>query len=226
MRTCAKCGGTKPLDEFYLQSSGHRRTDCKTCCAAYAKGRPAQAYDSTAEKQCSRCLAHKNNAEFSRCKNGRFGTRSWCKPCFNAYAKVDNKKRYDAAPEAALLRFSKWANSNQSRVLAKNRANRARSPQTYRASRMLRYEREISASGVGVSPADWLEILEIHDNRCAYCLRKTARLQLDHVIALTRGGEHSPNNVVPACRSCNASKKDKAMFELFNLRLLVAQRSA
>jgi 5-methylcytosine-specific restriction endonuclease McrA len=35
-------------------------------------------------------------------------------------------------------------------------------------------------------------------------------LQLDHVIPLALGGTHDPQNIVPACRSCNAAKKDHA----------------
>jgi 5-methylcytosine-specific restriction endonuclease McrA len=41
---------------------------------------------------------------------------------------------------------------------------------------------------------------------CAYCLAVDRDLQRDCVIALSRGGRYTLGNVVPACRSCNASK--------------------
>ncbi len=41
---------------------------------------------------------------------------------------------------------------------------------------------------------------------CAYCSKDAAALQKDCVLALSRGGRYTVTNVVPACRSCNASK--------------------
>lgn len=41
---------------------------------------------------------------------------------------------------------------------------------------------------------------------CAYCGDRTDALQRDCVLALSRGGRYTVTNVVPACRSCNASK--------------------
>lgn len=41
---------------------------------------------------------------------------------------------------------------------------------------------------------------------CAYCGATARPLQRDCVLALSRGGRYTLANVVPACRSCNASK--------------------
>lgn len=41
---------------------------------------------------------------------------------------------------------------------------------------------------------------------CAYCGAEGVPLQKDCVLALSRGGRYTVGNVVPACRSCNASK--------------------
>jgi len=41
---------------------------------------------------------------------------------------------------------------------------------------------------------------------CAYCGATEVALQKDCVLALSRGGRYTISNVVPACRSCNASK--------------------
>jgi len=41
---------------------------------------------------------------------------------------------------------------------------------------------------------------------CAYCGAADRPLQRDCVLALSRGGRYTLANVVPACRSCNASK--------------------
>lgn len=41
---------------------------------------------------------------------------------------------------------------------------------------------------------------------CAYCGATGRPLQRDCVLALSRGGRYTLDNIVPACRSCNASK--------------------
>ena len=41
---------------------------------------------------------------------------------------------------------------------------------------------------------------------CAYCLSPADALQKDCVLPISRGGRYTLDNVVPACRSCNASK--------------------
>ncbi len=43
---------------------------------------------------------------------------------------------------------------------------------------------------------------------CAYCSEPDAALQKDCVLPLSRGGRYTIENVVPACRSCNASKSN------------------
>jgi 5-methylcytosine-specific restriction endonuclease McrA len=43
---------------------------------------------------------------------------------------------------------------------------------------------------------------------CAYCGDADAALQKDCVLPLSRGGRYTVENVVPACRSCNASKSN------------------
>jgi 5-methylcytosine-specific restriction endonuclease McrA len=41
---------------------------------------------------------------------------------------------------------------------------------------------------------------------CAYCRQRDVALQRDCVLPISRGGRYTLDNVVPACRSCNASK--------------------
>jgi 5-methylcytosine-specific restriction endonuclease McrA len=41
---------------------------------------------------------------------------------------------------------------------------------------------------------------------CAYCGEVGVAFQKDCVLALSRGGRYTLDNIVPACGSCNASK--------------------
>lgn len=61
-----------------------------------------------------------------------------------------------------------------------------------------------------LTSTEWLAILAEADGHCAYC-DKEARLTLDHVIPLSKGGKHSKDNVVAACTHCNCSKGNKTV---------------
>jgi 5-methylcytosine-specific restriction endonuclease McrA len=63
-----------------------------------------------------------------------------------------------------------------------------------------------------LTSTEWLAILAEYDGHCAYC-DKEAKLTLDHVIPLSKGGTHSKENVVPACAHCNSSKGNKTLEE-------------
>ena len=48
-------------------------------------------------------------------------------------------------------------------------------------------------------------------HRCQYC--GSAAENIDHVVPRSRGGEHVWENVVAACRPCNARKEDRLIHE-------------
>src|SRR5438105_6659317 len=48
-------------------------------------------------------------------------------------------------------------------------------------------------------------------HRCQYC--GAAAENIDHVIPRSRGGEHTWENVVAACRPCNSRKQDRMLHE-------------
>lgn len=85
-------------------------------------------------------------------------------------------------------------------------------PDKIRDREARRRARKNGAKVVDLTDAQWLEILETHDRRCAYCLRRSEQLEKDHVVALMRGGDHTAENIVPACRSCNAKKHALPIF--------------
>jgi 5-methylcytosine-specific restriction endonuclease McrA len=65
------------------------------------------------------------------------------------------------------------------------------------------------SSGAGVSKEQWAAIKAKFSNCCAYCLQKFERLTMDHVVPLATGGAHEPDNIVPACITCNRRKHIK-----------------
>ena len=56
-----------------------------------------------------------------------------------------------------------------------------------------------------LSPDQWEALKEAWAG-CAYCGTSGVPLQRDCVLPISRGGRYTLDNIVPACRSCNASK--------------------
>jgi 5-methylcytosine-specific restriction endonuclease McrA len=55
---------------------------------------------------------------------------------------------------------------------------------------------------------------EAFNNRCAYC-GVIGNLQVEHVVPISKGGQHNLGNIVPACQSCNTDKLVLDAFEWF-----------
>ena len=84
---------------------------------------------------------------------------------------------------------------------------------------MLRGGRQSKSQSAGCSQAETPDGSVDHDltaehwaalkdawNGCAYCGASDGALQRDCVMAISRGGRYTVDNVVPACASCNTSK--------------------
>lgn len=59
-------------------------------------------------------------------------------------------------------------------------------------------------------------------HRCQYCAGPAE--SIDHVIPRARGGQHTWDNVVAACRSCNVRKRDRLLAET-SMELLSTPRA-
>lgn len=58
-----------------------------------------------------------------------------------------------------------------------------------------------------LSDEQWIALKEAWGG-CAYCGIAGKPMQRDCVLALSRGGRYTLDNIVPACGSCNTSKCD------------------
>ncbi|MEO7048739.1 MAG: HNH endonuclease signature motif containing protein [Ferruginibacter sp.] len=59
------------------------------------------------------------------------------------------------------------------------------------------------------------EIIEQDDHQCQYCGNRagTENLIVEHIVALSNGGDNSDANLTTACKSCNSKKHDDDVFE-------------
>lgn len=60
---------------------------------------------------------------------------------------------------------------------------------------------------------EWSQILQAFEHGCAYCGKRRVAMTLDHITAVTMGGQHEWVNAVPACKSCNSSKNNNDLVE-------------
>jgi 5-methylcytosine-specific restriction endonuclease McrA len=79
-------------------------------------------------------------------------------------------------------------------------------PSVMRLSRYVRvpYRRAVPMTRAGVLRRD--------GRRCAYCDKRADTI--DHVIPRSRGGTHTWDNCVAACRACNSRKADRLIEEI------------
>jgi 5-methylcytosine-specific restriction endonuclease McrA len=107
-----------------------------------------------------------------------------------------------ANPEQALASVYKWQAANRDSVRA-----------TARRAEYRRRVRELAATAGPntLTAAEWAATLDLFAGTCAYCYRP-AEAQ-DHVVPVSKGGEHTADNVVPACTRCNSRKSNSSLLE-------------
>lgn len=146
--------------------------------------------------------------------------RCWCKACFSEY----QRNRYKNNAQAEIERSARWNRENPQRVAENMRKCRAKDPEGARAytrlwrnknpERVRIYDhnkhakRRASIKTGTLSKSQWDEIVSRHKGRCFYCDTSKEKLTKDHFVPLAKGGNHSAENIVPACLSCNCRKRD------------------
>lgn len=80
--------------------------------------------------------------------------------------------------------------------------------QTFSMPSVIRLNRYVNAPYKGVNLTRQ-NVFKRDNFECQYCGKKKD-LTLDHVIPSSKGGTHSWNNLVTACKKCNAKKGDYA----------------
>jgi len=111
----------------------------------------------------------------------------------------EQKKEYYEANKDKIREYSKqYRKDNKEKGLFHNQKRRA-------------LKRGLSSQ---LTFTQWDAIKNAFSNCCAYCGQDKA-LEQEHFIALSKGGEHTYNNIIPACKSCNSSKGNKDFFQWY-----------
>lgn len=180
MKRCGTCG-TIEMDQF----SPSRRSICRRCATAkHAEWLAGNRAHYNAYMADWRAAHPERVRELRTETRGRHLVRA-----------LERDRRYRQRNAAAVdERIARWraANPERARENARGRSIRYRARQRGAAGSHTRVE--------------WEQVLMRYERRCAYCHRSGLRLERDHVVPLSCGGTNSIDNIVPACRSCNARK--------------------
>jgi FtsZ-binding cell division protein ZapB len=66
------------------------------------------------------------------------------------------------------------------------------------------------------------DALTAFDKKCPYCSKEQFRvgirdkIEIDHFVPISKGGQNLPWNLVPTCKNCNRKKKDRLPFDFLN----------
>ena len=126
---------------------------------------------------------------------------------------ANNRKYRELNPDRHLAAAKAWNEANPDRHRDNIRAWRAENPDRVadiqRKAHHRRRARLAGSNSPGVTREEWAETVEAFGGQCAYCPRPATTI--DHIEPIARGGLDAPENVVPACRSCNSSKGAKPL---------------
>ena len=225
-RICTRCKRELLLSEFGKSCTGRYgvMARCKECMVIVERERnktpkrqaAIAAWNKTDSAKASRkrrnntpnsIAATKRNHQTQAYKDAANARRKT--PEYRAYVKMLHQK---ANYKAAIKRFFQspkgraW--SKAWRQTDKGKASSARNGAKWRAN--------LSKAFATLTGEEWTAIKKQFKNRCVYC-GEIKPLTMDHIIPLSKGGTHTKNNIVPACRPCNSAKRDRPVL----LQLLV-----
>lgn len=127
---------------------------------------------------------------------------------------IEYTRRYYQENKEKVSQYQKQCReNNREKFNERNRKWCRKNPEKIKARGQRRKAKKIGLIAT-LTDKQWEQIKQYFNNRCAYC-GKELDLQQDHFIPLSKGGEYTINNIIPACRSCNASKKDKLFSEWY-----------
>lgn len=217
--TCKGCGSV------FTPKGRDRTTYCSRQCAFQTKSKAKAKWPNSPVKfvPCLICL-------------GLFASRSGAKHCSDE-CRAEASRRYHqsravAAKHAIRSRPCMWCSAAFTPITPGKRfcgpvcaRKHTRSMPTAKAHmRATRQRRKALLRGVTAERFDPLEILERDKWRCHLCGERTPKRlrgtyeanapEVDHIIPLSKGGEHSRRNTACACRKCNLAKGDKTLGQL------------
>lgn len=119
--------------------------------------------------------------------------------CYRALYQKENLEKYRIGNQ-------RHYRKNKKNIYLQHKLYEQRHPEVRAAIHSRRRAAKASAPVNDFTRAQWREIKAAYNNRCVYCNKECSKLTMDHITALSKGGAHTAQNIVPACLSCNSQK--------------------
>lgn len=213
IKACTKCGKVLPAtNEFFVKNKEGKyglHSQCKKCQAKY--------YEENAEK------FKKNSRQYYR--ENKHHKKEYQKQFYKEnkeHYKEYNQQYHEENRERILEYNRQWHQENKESQKEYRKKYRIENMELGRLLTQKRRMRKKKLPAT-LSLKQWNKIKEDFNDSCAYCgmtekehLKEfSEHLHQDHFIPLSKGGGYTQNNIIPACKSCNTSKKDKDFFEWY-----------
>lgn len=165
-------------------------------------------------KFCPKCKIEKDFSEFYK-SNFFKDTDGFCRICKKCKFEQDKKYREKHKKER-----KKYLEKNKQILEKKHKEYRQKNRDKRRKDDRKRRIKELNSEG-SHTELEWLNKKKEYNYRCVYCGRHEEvlckkykdkrwwKLTEDHVIPISKEGSDFISNIVPACISCNTSKKAK-----------------
>jgi len=213
-KVCTKCGQKKPATNEYFRKSKDCKNglypQCKECESQYHKEWLKNISD---EQKEAKKQYYQDNKEYilQHCKKYRDAHRSKDVEIKKSYIKKPKKIRDESAKKEKKAEYNRQWSANHKEH--KSDYNKQWLKNNHEKRKILDQKRRAKKKQLPASLTEeqWQFIKKYFNNSCCYC-GKGLPLQQEHFIPLSKGGAYTHNNIIPACGSCNASKKNKDFF--------------
>lgn len=191
---CSKCLETKDVIEFDATNLARRNNGIWGACKGCVKAYNAQYTIDHGEERCE----HERQKRLAMTKEERIEKNKKMVE-YNRNNREKQRARslryYYKNPAICLERNLAWQAANPDKV----RENGVQSEARKRAIAKEDAQNDMTAQ-------QFREICAAQGFRCAYCGKKSKRLEMEHIIPRSKGGSNTYTNIVGACRSCNSKK--------------------
>ena len=172
---------------------------------------------------CKACGEAKPDSEYHRDRCAPDGLVSKCKPCACAYEAARYER--DAEKVRAQARARREKNAEAARAYDRLRYERDRDKRIEGATKQSHVRRARLAEVQADKGLTRLALRKRDGDLCHYCKREMdfsravgrkfhdLHATVEHVIPISRGGAHTFDNCVLACRSCNLRKNAQSVEE-------------
>lgn len=222
---CKKCGRTLPATPKYFGKDPECKcgvvSPCKECRGhKFITMEVMPVIDG--KRVCNICRRNLPYTKEYFYGGGTGRLRSDCKECERKISKI----RYDKNAQHRRNYAREWYQEHYaddekrkeaSRTKAKAYIAANRHTQKYKVSRVMRSQRRRAREKDLPStliPQQWEECKKYFNYVCAYC-EQDKPLTQDHFIPLSKGGEYSANNIIPACMNCNSNKSSRLLSDWY-----------